>query len=1292
MCNDLEYIYFNDGIEKIERSAFQLCTSLTSVDLPDSVTEIGYSAFVNCTSLDSVSLPSNLTEIKNGLFQNCTNLRSIVIPKGVTSIGRWAFTKSGITSIEIPISVNKIYSEAFSEASSLSDLYYPAKEVHWNNIDFTDGNECLLNTKKHFELTIWDSLYGHSIELSAPLYSGKIGWYAEWALYDSGTLYIYGEAEMPDFIPDSKPAPWLEHADIITNVVIESLITKIGRNAFYDLNNIDNILIGSGVTSLSVSAFENCTSLKSIKLPQQISIIPARAFAGCTNLEYADAYGATMIHNNAFADCSSLRNAHFAPGLISLGNEVFLNCVNLSTIELPDSLGIVGSDAFLNTPWFDSLCGEFNIIGNGILIKYIPTCEYPDKVLIPNTVRRIAPKSFCGFDSIDALQIPETVYSVDANAFDINYINRIYYLGDQSQWDKISVAVNNQTFTDCTEVYISMRCPVNDESGHELEASALVEKGICGESVFWEIHKNGRLYIYGTGDMYNYGLTSEDDVPPWYDDYTGFEGKTTSGIDIKEIIIETGVTCIGDFCFTQCNACKSVTLPNTLTKISQKAFSYSKSITRIDLPESVLEIGNQAFIGCFSLEYVVMNKAEKIGTYLFKDCTSLKSVTLSDDLTEIPPYLFADSGLRSFTISKNIETISYCAFENCDNIEYIYIPLNVQKIDKYAFRNCKSLKVEFESGDSELLIEKEAFKGTEQNGVVVFSRNMTIETSAFRECSELTGINFTKANIKINTNAFYKCQMLSNVIFNESAVLDFVGNYPFRECPMWKEVTIPKTLDPIPSYVFGNSSLETINISDGIKTIGEYAFESSEIKYINIPASVTDIQEGAFARCKNLSHVNLPYRITTISEKCFYKCDNITSITLPESVTKIEDFAFGSCTKLYNIHLPSKLETICKYAFENCGSEEGYLLYDISLPSSLCKIGSAAFSGSGLCRITIPASVNVVSSDAFSYCEHLQYVKFESGSGIDTISVGLFEKCPKLKAVEIPESVTSIGACAFEYCNNFSDVFYKGTKSQWNNIDISYEYTYTEVYYPPQYYDKDGPEYYDVTVSCNLALKNARKNYKKTIPSDLYDNVSSNSTYISKGESQMIIDTLRPDTQYTIFYIKDKTIDLTDKDNLLYIDQVTADENGEIIVIDYIYLNANIVAVGLKPDNVENSDTDTETDTDSSDTATDTDSSNITSDTDNTDTEESPDKPTKKKGLLGDVNGDGKITAMDSLILQRHTINLASLNDEQLLLGDVNKDGKISGSDCMNILRYSINLKTNSYVGEEIEYVVSKDK
>ena len=71
--------------------------------------------------------------------------------------------------------------------------------------------------------------------------------------------------------------------------------------------------------------------------------------------------------------------------------------------------------------------------------------------------------------------------------------------------------------------------------------------------------------------------------------------------------------------------------------------------------------------------------------------------------------------------------------------------------------------------------------------------------------------------------------------------------------------------------------------------------------------------------------------------------------------------------------------------------------------------------------------------------------------------------------------------------------------------------------------------------------------------------------------------------------------------------------------------------------------------------------------------------------MYGDINKDGKITASDSLLLQRYVIGLTKLDDVQLKLADVNGDGKNTNSDCLNILRYSINLNTNSQTGEYIE-------
>ncbi len=112
----------------------------------------------------------------------------------------------------------------------------------------------------------------------------------------------------------------------------------------------------------------------------------------------------------------------------------------------------------------------------------------------------------------------------------------------------------------------------------------------------------------------------------------------------------------------------------------------------------------------------------------------------------------------------------------------------------------------------------------------------------------------------------------------------------------------------------------------------------------------------------------------------------------------------------------------------------------------------------------------------------------------------------------------------------------------------------------------------------------------------------------------------------------------------------------------------------------DNTDTNTDqTDTASDNTDTSSDSTDTNSEKGDTDT---PDKP--DKGIFGDVDGDGKVSAKDSMLIQRYTINLKKLTENQLLAADVNFDGKVTSKDALEILRYTINLSKNDKIGNKI--------
>ena len=125
-CSGLTSLTIPSGVTSIGHSAFEGCSSLTSLTIPSSVTSIGYSAFV-CSGLTSLTIPSGVTSIGESTFYGCSGLINLTIPSSVTSIGNQAFSGcSGLTSLTIPSGVTSIGEAAFSGCSGLTSLTIPS--------------------------------------------------------------------------------------------------------------------------------------------------------------------------------------------------------------------------------------------------------------------------------------------------------------------------------------------------------------------------------------------------------------------------------------------------------------------------------------------------------------------------------------------------------------------------------------------------------------------------------------------------------------------------------------------------------------------------------------------------------------------------------------------------------------------------------------------------------------------------------------------------------------------------------------------------------------------------------------------------------------------------------------------------------------------------------------------------------------------------------------------------------------------------------------------------------------
>ena len=211
--------------------------------------------------------------------------------------------------------------------------------------------------------------------------------------------------------------------------------------------------------------------------------------------------------------------------------------------------------------------------------------------------------------------------------------------------------------------------------------SAYAEKsGTCGANLKWKLTDEGVLTITGTGKMKDWDYNNHS---PWHTDKS-----------VKQVIIDDGVTTIGEWAFRGCSSLTSVTIPNSVTTIGEEAFRDCSSLTSITIPNSVTTIGESAFRGCSSLTSIrIPNSVTTIGGEAFSHCRALTSVTIPNSVTTIGEWTFCEcSSLTSVTIPNSVTTIGSGAFSFCSSLTSVTIPNSVTTIGSGAFYYCNEIK------------------------------------------------------------------------------------------------------------------------------------------------------------------------------------------------------------------------------------------------------------------------------------------------------------------------------------------------------------------------------------------------------------------------------------------------------------------------------------------------------------------------------------------------------------------------------------------------------------------------
>ena len=560
--------------------------------------------------------------------------------------------------------------------------------------------------------------------------------------------------------------------------------------------------------------------------------------------------------------------------------------------------------------------------------------------------------------------------------------------------------------------------------------STVIDKGKCGDKVYWTLYSYGKLYIFGEGDIEDYNVPYNYNSP-WY----------SYRLNINTVNISNGITRIGDYAFNGLGI-TSITIPDSVTSIGNDAFGDCGNLTDITIPDSVTSIGGRVFEDCISLTSITIpNGVTSIGDYTFYGCKSLTSITIPCSVTSIGYKAFDFcKNLTNITIPDSVTSISDDAFSNCENLTDITIPDSVTSIGSRAFYGCKSLT-----------------SITIPNGVT------SIGGSVFEDCTSLTSITIPNSVTSIGNYTFYGCTSLTSITIPDSVIS--IGWCAFYDCASLTSITIPNSITSIGLEAFDNTpwydskpdgivyigkilyrykgdmpANTNIVIPDSVASIGYRAFYMcTNLTSITIPNSVTSIEESAFECCKGLTSVTIPDSVKSIGGDVFFGCDSLTSITIPDSVTSVGQSAFEYCESLTSITIPNSVISIGWSAFENCTS-----LTSITIPDSVTNIGGSAFENcTSLENITIPNSVTSIEKKAFYGCKSLTSITIPDcvtsigngafygcksltsitiPNGVTSIGEGAFRNCKSLTSITIPNGVTSIGRSAFEYCTSLTSI------------------------------------------------------------------------------------------------------------------------------------------------------------------------------------------------------------------------------------------------------------------------------
>ena len=582
----------------------------------------------------------------------------------------------------------------------------------------------------------------------------------------------------------------------VTSVYIPDSVTTIGASAFEGFTNLETVTLAqnqsvsgasaqsaTGITTIGKNAFKNCSSLDGLIIPNTVTSCDKTAFTGCSGL-----HNLTLdtMNEDVLSAVENLSNLHVTIGnsVTTIVDEAFYCFGNLKEILIPASVTSIGANPFCWASELESIKVEegnsiYHSAGNCLIETESKTLIVGCKTsVIPTdgSVTSIGDYAFYGCETLTSIEIPNTVIDIGDYAFfachsltEIVIPNSVTSIGEAAFAaceDSIKIVISNSVTTIGCNVFESCI------SLPEIEIPESVTS--IGDSAF-----------YGCWEL------TKIEIPNSVISIGDFAFGDCSGL--TELVIPKSVTSCNEYAFDSCSNLQNLTLDtmneevlsavkwiasseyggyvsnlhvtigNNVTNIVDDAFSYCDGLTQITIPDSVISIGENAFLSCGITEIVIPSSVTSIGEAAFAAC-GITEIEIPNSVTSIGNWLF-----------------------NGTNITEIVIPKSVTSIGDYVFAQCYDLTT---------------IKVEEGNSVYHSAGNCIIETES--------------------KTLIAGCA--TSVIPTDGSVTS-IGNFAFAYCETLTEIVIPDTITSIGDWAFeACCELAELVIPDSVTSIGDGAF------------------------------------------------------------------------------------------------------------------------------------------------------------------------------------------------------------------------------------------------------------------------------------------------------------------------------------------------------------------------------------------------------------------------------------------------------------------------------------